>query len=155
MKGVCKKGHKWTQINISHVLFCSLETFTFPPSFWHNSRIPYTPYCFGVRDRYFWLGLGIWRQWSVHKPHTAHPYLKKSWVHCTDCDDRCCSHRYRGEIPDFYTAPCNGVVSHGAQFGDLRVFADHKRKTNALTIFVQLLLACDCFHAQPAVYACY
>ena len=33
-----------------------------------------------------------------------------------------------------YTAPCNRVVSHGAQFGGLRVFADHKRKTNALTI---------------------
>ena len=38
-----------------------------------------------------------------------------------------------------YTAPCNGVISHGAQFGVLRIFADHTRKskckTNALTIF--------------------
>ena len=38
-----------------------------------------------------------------------------------------------------YTARCNGVVSHGAQFGSLRVFADHtrksKRKINALTIW--------------------
>ena len=38
-----------------------------------------------------------------------------------------------------YTAPCNGVVSQGAQFRGLWVFTDHtrksKRKTNALTIF--------------------
>ena len=37
-----------------------------------------------------------------------------------------------------YTTPCNGVISHGAQFGGLRVFANHtcknKRKTNAFTI---------------------
>ena len=48
------------------------------------------------------------------------------------------SHRYRREIPD---SLCNGVVSHGAQIGGLRVFADHtrksKRKTNALTIFAR------------------
>ena len=43
-----------------------------------------------------------------------------------------------------YTAPYNGlhVVSHGAQFGGLRVFADHipkkKRKTNAIMIFTHL-----------------
>ena len=40
-----------------------------------------------------------------------------------------------------YTAPCNDVVSHGAQIGGLRVFTDHtrksKRKTNALTIFAR------------------
>ena len=39
-----------------------------------------------------------------------------------------------------YTTPCNGVVSHGARFGGPWVFADHarkhKRKSNALTIFV-------------------
>ena len=27
-----------------------------------------------------------------------------------------------------YTAPCNGVVRHGAQSGGLRVFTDHTRK---------------------------
>ena len=27
-----------------------------------------------------------------------------------------------------YTAPCDGVVGHGAQFGGLPVFADHTRK---------------------------
>ena len=38
-----------------------------------------------------------------------------------------------------YTALCIGIVSHGAQIGGLRVFADHtrknKHKTNAPTIF--------------------
>ena len=38
-----------------------------------------------------------------------------------------------------YTALCNGVISHGAQIGGLRVFADHrcrnKCKTNVPTIF--------------------
>ena len=41
-----------------------------------------------------------------------------------------------------HTAPCNGVVSHGAQIGGLRVFVDHayknKCKTNASTFFAAL-----------------
>ena len=38
-----------------------------------------------------------------------------------------------------YTPLCNGIVSHGAHFGGLQVFANrhkNKRKTNAFTIFV-------------------
>ena len=47
-----------------------------------------------------------------------------------------------------YTTPCNGVVSHGAQFGGLRGFADHTRKNehthkNAFTIFAPAAL-CSC-----------
>ena len=33
---------------------------------------------------------------------------------------------YKGDTS--YTTPCNGVVSHGAQIGGLRDFADHTRK---------------------------
>ena len=57
------------------------------------------------------------------------------------------NHRYKPEIQlelryqTSYIAPCNGVVSRWAQFGGLRVFADHtcksKRKANALTIFAR------------------
>ena len=36
-----------------------------------------------------------------------------------------------------YIAPFNGVVSHGAQIGGLRVFADHTHKINAPTIFAR------------------
>ena len=49
-------------------------------------------------------------------------------------------HRYTGEIPDLGYLPCNGIISHGAQIGGLRVFANHtcknKCKTSSLTIFV-------------------
>ena len=43
-------------------------------------------------------------------------------------------------IPDpIYTAPCNGVIRHGAQIDILWVFANHarknKHKTSASTIF--------------------
>ena len=41
-----------------------------------------------------------------------------------------------------YTAPCNGVVSHGAQIGGIWVFADHtlgsKHKQNASMIFARV-----------------
>ena len=58
-----------------------------------------------------------------------------------------------------YTAPCNGVVSHGAQIGDLRVFTDHtrknKRKTNVSKIFARRAAFYTRFylHAQTAVDA--
>ena len=40
-------------------------------------------------------------------------------------------HRYTREIPDLvYRAPSNGIVSHRAQIGGIRVFANHTRKTN-------------------------
>ena len=45
-----------------------------------------------------------------------------------------------------YTSQCNGVVSHVAPVGGIRVFADHtprnKRKQNASTIFAR----CAAFH---------
>ena len=57
------------------------------------------------------------------------------------------SQMYIPEIPDFLNAPCNGVISHGAQFRGLRVFANHtwksKRKTNAFMIFPR----CAAFYA--------
>ena len=54
-----------------------------------------------------------------------------------------------------YTASCNGVVSHGAQFGSLWVFANHTRKskgkTNAFMIYAcwEVFYACD----RSALYA--
>ena len=52
-----------------------------------------------------------------------------------------------------YTAPCNGVVSHGAQFGGLQVFADHTRKsicqTNMFTIFMRRVLGLFVFTLIP------
>ena len=53
-----------------------------------------------------------------------------------------------------YTALCNGVVSQGAEFGGLRVFADHTRKskckTNTFTIFASctVFLCVFCLHAH-------
>ena len=45
-----------------------------------------------------------------------------------------------------YTAPCNGIVSHGTSIGGIKVFADHtsrhKRKQNVSTIFAH----CVAFH---------
>ena len=54
-----------------------------------------------------------------------------------------------------YTAQCNGVFRHGAQFGDLPVFADHTRKSKmgSRSLCAARLLACDCFHAQLTVHA--
>ena len=43
----------------------------------------------------------------------------------------------QGRSQTWYTAPCNGVVSGGAQIGGIQVFADHTRKTNASTIFAR------------------
>ena len=56
-----------------------------------------------------------------------------------------------------YTTPCNSVVSHGAQFGGLRVFADRTRKnkcqTNAFTIFaVQCFYACLSSRSDRSTY---
>ena len=47
-------------------------------------------------------------------------------VHATDI---------QGRSQTLYIAPCNGVVRHGAQTEDIRVFADHTRKQNKSTIF--------------------
>ena len=45
-----------------------------------------------------------------------------------------------------YTATCNGVISRGAQIGDLRVFADHTRKKHTQN---------KCSHDfRAAFYAC-
>ena len=37
----------------------------------------------------------------------------------------------QGKSQTWYTAPCNGVVSHGDQIGGIRVFADNTRNTSA------------------------
>ena len=64
-----------------------------------------------------------------------------------------------GRSQTSYTAPCNGVVSHGAQIGDLWVFADHTRKkTNTKQMHPRSLRAERRFtpvnlHAQTAVDA--
>ena len=62
-------------------------------------------------------------------------------------------HRYihqRSQIS--YTIPCNDVVSHGAQFEGLRVFADHthenKCRTIALTIFAHRAAFCACLSSR-------
>ena len=51
-----------------------------------------------------------------------------------------------GRSKTSYIPPCNGVISHGAQIGGLRVFADHtcknKRNTNASTVFVHRVVSC-------------
>ena len=39
-----------------------------------------------------------------------------------------CAHRYAREIPTLYTAPCNAVISHGAQIRGLWVFPNHTCK---------------------------
>ena len=60
-----------------------------------------------------------------------------------------------------YTTPCNGVVSHGAQFVGLQVFADHtskKKKRKAKQMRSRSLPAVQCFvhvclHAQIALHA--
>ena len=55
----------------------------------------------------------------------------------------------QGRSQTSYTAPCYGVVSHGAQIGNLWVFADHacrnKLKTNMSRIFT----------GSAAFYACF
>ena len=64
-------------------------------------------------------------------------------------------HRYKHQrYQTSNTAPCSGVVSHGAQFGGLRVFTDHTRKQMrsrslcAVQHFTHAWL-----HAQTAVHA--
>ena len=55
-----------------------------------------------------------------------------------------------------YTAPCNGVISHGTQIGDLWFFADHIRKnkhnTNVPTISSRcaVFYACLSSHWEPS-----
>ena len=77
-------------------------------------------------------------------PTTCHKH--KTWEVTADIDRR---------SQDSYTSLCNGVVSHGAPIGDIRVFADHtsgnKRKQNAFTIFARRFM-CTYLYAQ-AVYA--
>ena len=50
------------------------------------------------------------------------------------------THRFWQEIPECYTALCNGVISHGSPIWGIQVLADHKcknkRKQNVSTIFV-------------------
>ena len=57
-----------------------------------------------------------------------------------------------------YTAPCNGVVSHGAQIGGLRVFADHirknKRNTNASVIFTRRAVFYACLSSRSGRSRC-
>ena len=59
-----------------------------------------------------------------------------------------------------YTAPCNGIVSHGAQIGDMRVFANHAhtQKQNQNQCVQDLCRPCCVLrmfylHAQTAVDA--
>ena len=51
-----------------------------------------------------------------------------------------------------YTAPCNGVVNNGAQFGGLRDFPNNtrksKHKTNTVKIFTFSHFMRVCLHAQ-------
>ena len=53
-----------------------------------------------------------------------------------------------------YTTPCNGIVNHGAQIGDLRVFADHTRKTNAPTIFARRAVFYVCLSSRSDCSRC-
>ena len=58
----------------------------------------------------------------------------------------------QGRSKTSYTAPCNGVISHGAQIGCLLVFTNHTRKSwKASTIFMHF--TCVHLHAQTAVDA--
>ena len=45
------------------------------------------------------------------------------------------------------TALCNGIVSHGAQFGGLQVFADHTRKSKRKINALMILAHCTAFNA--------
>ena len=57
-----------------------------------------------------------------------------------------------------YTTLRYGVVSYGAQFGGLRVFSDHtrksKRNTNAFTIFVRHTAFYMCLSSRPDRSTC-
>ena len=53
------------------------------------------------------------------------------------------------EIPDLVYSPCNGVVSHGAQIGGLRVFSDHTSKTNVDLNLLPYGDVCQCVHFTP------
>ena len=63
------------------------------------------------------------------------------------------SHRYTTEIPDFYTTLCNGVVSYGAKFGGLWVFANHTRKSKCVHDLLAQRFTLGCLHAHTAVHA--
>ena len=67
--------------------------------------------------------------------------LKISMIRNWACWKVGVKHRYKREIPDLVYRPCNFVVSHWAQIGGLRVYADqihkNKRKTNASMIFAR------------------
>ena len=66
----------------------------------------------------------------------------------------CYIYKYRKEIPELLYRPVWwGVVSHGAPFGGMRVFADHTRwnkyKQNASMIFAR----CEVFTCVFTSYA--
>ena len=56
---------------------------------------------------------------------------------------------------NFHTAPCNGIISHGAPIWGIQAFADHtrcnKHKENVSTVFTHF--AHVYFHTQTAVHA--
>ena len=86
--------------------------------------------------------------------HTWHLCRKSLW----NSDSWSWIHIPQGRSQTSYTAPCNGVVSHGAQIGGLRVFANHthrnKCKTNASTIFAHRAAFYTFYlHAQTTVDA--
>ena len=55
-----------------------------------------------------------------------------------------------------YTTPCNGVVSHGAQFGGLYDFADQHNvsKTYAVTIFTRRVVFYTCLASPSECSTC-
>ena len=76
------------------------------------------------------------------------------------CIDICvCSTDLDRRSRTSYTAPCNGVVSHGAPIGGFRVFADHtrgnKHKQNVSMIFAPraAFYACLSSHSDRSTYA--
>ena len=73
---------------------------------------------------------------SLHAVLLCSITILQTLIYDVSISHRYIYHRYKTS----YTAPCNGVVTHGVQFGGLHVFADHtcknKRKTNAFTIFM-------------------
>ena len=63
-----------------------------------------------------------------------------------DKDDIDLHHQiYKGD-PRPHSTPCNGVVSHGAQIGGIRVFADHTRKINRKQMRSRYSHAVQCFN---------
>ena len=70
----------------------------------------------------------------------------------------CLQHRYiHQRSQTSYTSPCNGVVSHRAQFGGLRVLATKHAKKNAGQMCSRssstvLHITRVCLHTQTTVY---